>query len=317
MKKLLTVLLLFISTILFSQKNIQYYDIDWKETISEHATFYSVSQKTDTGWYQQAFYISLKKLRMVGLCEDKESKMRNGRFYWVYPNNQFERIGGYAHNKREGVWMDYYSDGSLKDSLSYHDDHLVGKSVSWYKNSFPKDSSDIDAQGNGVFVSWFDNGQPSSAGRYVDFDKKNGKWQYFHRNGHVSAIEVYDHDNLKSRQYFDEKGNVTSDTVSHDKRAQFPGGAKGWDKYLSTHLHFPSQFEFQNSEGAIVVVSGIINEEGKVVDAEVSIPCHPKFDEITLNAIKKSPPWEPAIDHNRKVCYYFSEAINFSQSFHD
>lgn len=252
---------------------------------------------------------------MVGLYEDKENKIRNGTFYLVYPNNKFQTIGKYVHNKKEGVWLDYYSDGSMKDSMNYQDGHQVGISLSWYGNGAGEDSMNVEENGNGVYVSWFDNGQPSSAGRYTAFTSRHGKWQYFHKNGKLSAIELYDHDTLKSKQYFDETGNYLPDTTSHDRDAEFPGGDKAWSKYLSKELYFPSNLELSNSDFAVVVISGIINEEGKVLEAEVTVPFQTRFDEIALDAVKKSPNWLPAIEHNRKVRYRFRQAVSFSQSF--
>jgi hypothetical protein len=311
-----TILLLLLAPFIsFSQKSIEtYYDYNWHETFADHARFYSIARNTDSDWYKQVFYINLKKLQMVGLFEDKETTIRNGTFYWVYPDNKFKTIGRYVHNKKEGLWLDYYSDGSLEDSTVYHDDHPIGVSLSWYQNGFAKDSMNMNENGNGVFVSWFDNGLPSSAGRIIDFNKHHGQWQYFHKNGKVSAIEVYDQDTLKAKQNFDESGNQT-DTTNRDREARFPGGEKAWSKYLSGQLKFPSNMELLNSEQAVVVVSATINEEGKVIAAEVTVPFHPVFDEIALNAVKKSPPWLPAIEHNRKVYYHLTEAVTFEQSF--
>lgn len=299
----------------FSQNKIEtYFDYNWRETFSDHASFYSISQKTDSGWYREIFYIGTKKLQMAGLYADDKNKDRNGVFYWVYPNNSFKTVGKYIHNKKEGAWLDYYSNGVIEDSLNYHDDHPAGVSLSWYRSGYMKDSLNVDGNGNGIYISWFDNGSPSSAGRYVDFTKKHGKWQFFHKNGKISAIEVYDHDSLQSKQFFDESGNeVVAEEKDHE--AQFPGGEKAWSNYLSNHLHFPSNFEFQNSERVVVVVSALIDENGKVIDAEVSVPVHPKFDEIALNAIKSCPSFIPAVEHNRKVYYSFRVPISFSQGF--
>src|SRR5947199_7863837 len=102
----------------------------------------------------------------------------------------------------------------------------------------------MDPNGNGVYVSWFDNGSPSSAGRYVEFNKQQGKWRYFHKNGKLSSLEIYDHGVLKDKNYFDEDGNPITDTTSSDRNVQFAGGEKAWHKYLSQNLYFPSGYEF-------------------------------------------------------------------------
>jgi Gram-negative bacterial TonB protein C-terminal len=107
-----------------------------------------------------------------------------------------------------------------------------------------------------------------------------------------------------------------SDTTSNDSDVQFTGGEKAWNKYLTKNLHFPSGYEFKTGYQAVVVVTGTINEEGKVIDVEVSAPLYPAFDKIALEALKDSPKWVPAVSHNRKVYDTFSLAINFSQSYY-
>ena len=75
----------------------------------------------------------------------------------------------------------------------------------------------MDDKRSGVEVSWFDNGQPSSAGKFSEF-KQHGQWQYFHKNGQISSIEIYDHDSLKNKQYFDENGNIVPNPPDPRKR---------------------------------------------------------------------------------------------------
>jgi antitoxin component YwqK of YwqJK toxin-antitoxin module len=309
-------LFLVIPILSFSQqKSEAYYDYSWRETVAaDHARFFSYAVHTDSGWYRNVFYINTKKLQMAGLFEDKDCKISNGNIYYLYPNGKFQSIGRYIHNKKEGCWQDYYSDGSLKDSMNYRNGELLGVSMGWYRNGMPIDSFNLDAQGNGIQASWFNNGQPSAAGRFVDH-KKEGRWQYYHKTGQLSAIDIYLKDSLISRQYFDVSGTSSTASEDADKIAVFPGGEKAWSKYLSGVLYWPNNLDLANSEFGVVVISGIIDEEGNIKDAEVTVPFHPRFDEIALNAIKKSPRWIPAMDHNRKVQYQFTEAISFSQGF--
>jgi TonB family protein len=164
-----------------------------------------------------------------------------------------------------------------------------------------------------VQVSWFDNGNPSSAGRFGPRMKQTGKWQYFHRNGNLSASEVYNNGQLVSRTYFSEDGQALSDTANKDREAEFKGGNKAWQNYLVKHLYFPAQWQFPEGTQAIVFVSWTVDEEGTIQDAEITGSLHPDFDKIALETIKKSPKWIPAIDHNRKVKGYRVQPVTFAQ----
>ena len=293
----------------------RYYDYKWRPCMVEDARFYSITKNTDTGWYRTDVYINLKKIQMAGLYEDEENTIKNGTFYWFYANGLIKSVGRYVHNKKEGIWINYYQDRSIKDSSNYKDGNIIGISLGWYSNGYTKDSLNVDDNGNGVYVSWFDNGNPSSAGKYIEFNKQHGTWQYFHKNGNQSSVEVYDHNILKDKHYFDESGKPMSDTTSRDKDAYFPGGDKAWSKYMSKNLHFPSNYEIQNNHQIINVVTGTITDEGKVIDIEDNVPVADAFDKLALAALKNSPNWIPAVSHNRKIYDTFSQSVNFSQSY--
>ena len=223
-KLLFFLLATFASGISYSQKTVEtYYDYKWRKCLVDDARFYSIARNTDSGWYKADYFINMKKLQMAGLYEDKENTIRNGTFYWFYPDGTLKVVGKYIHNKKEGVWLNYFQDKSLKDSLNYKDGSPTGISLGWYDNGEARDSLNVDSNGKGVYVSWFDNGNPSSAGKYIEFDKQQGRWQYFHKNGKLSSLEIYDHDVLKDKNYFDGNGNPMMDTTSNDSDAKFAG----------------------------------------------------------------------------------------------
>jgi antitoxin component YwqK of YwqJK toxin-antitoxin module len=304
-----------VSTNSYSQKKIEhYYNYYGRECPVDDARFYSLEIKTDSGWYKTDYYVSLKKLQFAGLYEDQEGRIPNGTFYIFYPSGVLESIGKYIHGKKSGAWLYYFPDRIMKDSQNYEDGHPAKISLGWYDNGSARDSLNVDSQGNGVYVSWFDNGSPSSAGRYAAFNKQQGKWQYFHKNGKLSSLEIYDLDTLIDKNYFDEDGNPMSDTTSTDRKPKFVGGEKAWNKYFEKNVYYPSGYKFKDGYQAEVTVTATVNEEGKVIDYRVSLPLNPAFDKAALGLFDNSPAWEPAISHNRKVYGTISESINFSES---
>jgi TonB family protein len=223
-------------------------------------------------------------------------------------------MGAYRNGKKEGLWLQYYSDGSLYDSTVYESGNPVGARVSWYRSGYMSDSGNYSPDGSGVYFAWFDNGQPSCAGRYAQEFKKAGKWRYFYRSGGMSAAEVYDqHGKLLEKSFFDEKGKLLTDTTNDDRKASFPGGPVAWADYLNRALYFPDQYTFTNGDEATVVVTAVINEDGRVMDVEVEVPFYPAFDKIALDAVRHSPTWIPAMDHHRKVKGYIRQPVTFSQ----
>jgi antitoxin component YwqK of YwqJK toxin-antitoxin module len=310
---MLFLFLAFFSLVTFSQKFEHYYNYYGRECPYDDARFYSLEVKTDSGWYKTDYYVSLKKLQKVCLYKDQDDKIPNGTFYSFYPTGVLESSGKYVEGKKSGLWMNYFPDRSVEDSLNYEDGHRVGISLGWYSDGSPRDSFNVDASGNGVYISWFDNGNPSSAGRYIDFNKQQGKWQYFHKNGKVSSLEIYNHDTLVDKNYFDEEGNPMSDTTSTDRPAQFVGGEKAWNKYFEKNVYFPVGYKFKDGYQAEVTVVATINEDGKVIDSRVSLPLNPAFDKSAMGLFDHPPLWEPAISHNRKIMSTISRSITFTE----
>ena len=313
MKIFITVILSIFCTYLFGQSIEKYYTYNWKECEPNEARFYSTIVNTDSGYVRKDYFIHERSLQMLGKYKDKECKVKDGYFYYYHPNRIVDARGKYENDKKEGLWLHYYSDGSLMDSGVYSKGNIIGTSLSWHSNGFMQDSSVINEEGKRVAVTWFDNGNISSAGYLVD-NTNYGTWKYYHKNGQVSSKETYQNKVVVDKQYFNENSEIIIDTTNKDRDAAFPGGSKAWVKYLQKQIYFPQQFQIVNADKAVVVVTFTINEDGKVEDIEVSTPFYPEFDKIAKNAIMKSPAWIPASNHNRKVKFIMNQPITFAQS---
>jgi TonB family protein len=296
------------------QRTEKYFDYQWHQTDAVHARFYSLTEQTDSGWHRRDYFIHSLTLQMEGLYEDSACKVRSGWFHYYHPTRYMESMGVYRNGKKEGVWLQYYSDGSMYDSTVYELGKPVGIRVSWFRNGYLSDSANYNPDGSGVYFAWFDNGEPSCAGRYTAGYKKYGKWQYYHKSGGISATEIYDHEGrLVEKAYLDEHGKPQTDTTDGDRKEAFPGGPKAWSNYLGRALYFPDQYKFTNGDEATVVIQATIDEDGKVMDAEVAVPFYPAFDKIALDAVRRSPNWIPAMDHHRKVKAYIRQPVTFTQ----
>jgi antitoxin component YwqK of YwqJK toxin-antitoxin module len=306
--------LLSLHSIAKSQTINKFYDLNWKETDAAHARFFSEVKKTDSGWHRADYFLHEENnIQMDGTYLDSACKIANGIFYYFHYNKKISMYGRYVNGKKEGLWLSYYKNGVMKDSSTYKSGGKIGTSQSWYPNGNPKDSIVI-GESLATNVTWFDNGQLSSAGRTNNKDKMVGVWQFYHINGKLASKEVYDIDGfLKTKNYYDESGNEV-DTSRKNKAAEFPGGIKAWQKYLGNKLYFPPNVQITNSDQAAVMVEFVINEEGKVEYANTVVPFYRIFNDIAESVILRSPKWQPAIEHNRRVKFYFTQGVTFAQT---
>lgn len=296
------------------QKKEAFYDFYWNPCDPTSARYYSTVEKTDSGWLRKDYFIGTMKLQMQVLYEDETCKIPNGNVYYYHANGNPSMIGRKVHGKKEGVCMNFHSNGMTEDSAIYKNDKAIGNKLSWHRNGYTSDSVSHVNDSLDVHVGWFDHGGHAFAG-YLLYGKRHGKWQYFHHNGKLSALIKYEKDIVVDKQYFNEDGSTLLDTSQVNKEAAFAkGGLSGWKKYLEKKLHWPHGLKFNTSAQATVGVSFSINEQGKVEDVEIVVPLHPEFDKIAERIIKESPDWVPGVLHNRKVKSWHTQPITFAQT---
>ena len=147
----------------------------------------------------------------------------------------------------------------------------------------------LDEDGNGDFVSWYDNGKLSSTGKVVNFDRHADQWKYYHKNGQPAAYITYNlrNDKILDSRYFDESGKQAR--AEKDWDAVFPGRANAWQEYLEKNVVLPLGYRFEGGNKVTVVIHAFITAEGQVTGAYVKVPLHPSFDEAVLKAVNASP----------------------------
>lgn len=313
MKLFCTAIAIGLSLSAAAQKTEQYYDYYWKPCTAENARYFSTVEKTDSGWFRNDYFLNTGYLQMQALYEDKDNKIQNGYYSYFYANGQASSIGRRVHGKREGVCVQYHSNGMMSDSATFHADQPVGARFHWHRNGYQADSTNHVNDSMDVSIGWFDNGNVSYAG-YLLYGKKTGKWKYYHRNGQLSGEEVFNSGNVVSKTFYNEDGSAQPDTSKANRDARFTkGGEKGWLSYLYKNMFWPNDYQLSATGIITVGVSFTINEEGKPEDIEMSVPFHPAFDKIAMDIIRRSPPWIPALSNNRRVKAYFNQPVSFQQ----
>lgn len=98
-------------------------------------------------------------------------------------------------------------------------------------------------------------------------------------------------------------------TMSVEIESEFPGGASGWNRYLSTTLVYPPKAVRKKIEGQ-VVSRFIVQVDGSLSDIEI-LSGPKELWPAVLDALNQSPRWRPAFQHGKKVKSYKSQPFNF------
>ena len=86
--------------------------------------------------------------------------------------------------------------------------------------------------------------------------------------------------------------------------------AEFFRNYVAENVRFPRK-ALVNGVGGKVYVSFVVDKDGTVNKVEILRSVHPVIDNAVIDAIRKSPRWEPGIQSGQYVKVKFSIVIAF------
>lgn len=95
-----------------------------------------------------------------------------------------------------------------------------------------------------------------------------------------------------------------------DKMPEFPGGMTGLMQHLSKNIRYPAEAHTNNIQGR-VVVSVIINTEGKVTNAKIVQGVAPSLDAEALRIATTMPDWTPGTKDGKPVNVKYTFPVVF------
>jgi hypothetical protein len=313
MRRLLfsTYLLLYVFTIV-AQKREEGFDHSFKPT-PKVARYYVVTEKKDSLWHREAWYLPEKGMAMQGWYKDKECKIESGEVTWYHSNKNLKSKGLYINGKKEGSWLEYDEEGRLEDSSYYTGGRLKGVSLHWYPDGMIADSTQFDGEGNGVQVSWHEDGSLAAAGLWVSDTSRKGRWKYYHPNEQLMATEDYVNGKIVSCNCFDETGRQLDSADCKEKESEFPGGSTAWQRFINKNLRMPQQYidSAKGNAACTIVYEFVIGTDGSVQQLKPLTHFGYGLEEEVERMIKLSPLWIPARQHGQIVKSYKKQPITF------
>ena len=95
-----------------------------------------------------------------------------------------------------------------------------------------------------------------------------------------------------------------------DKMPEFPGGMTGLMQHLSKNIRYPAEAHTNNIQGR-VVVSVIINTDGKVTNAKIVQSVAPSLDAEALRVTGTMPDWIPGTKDGKPVNVKYTFPVVF------
>ncbi|MDX2194946.1 MAG: energy transducer TonB [Cytophagales bacterium] len=96
-----------------------------------------------------------------------------------------------------------------------------------------------------------------------------------------------------------------------EQMPEFPGGTAAMQKFIAQNIKYPKQAASLGIEGR-VIVSFVINSEGKISTVEVLKGIGSGCDEEAIRVIQSMPGWTPGKQNGRPVSVKFTVPIKFT-----
>lgn len=301
---------------LHAQKSEAFFDYSFKPS-NYSRYYYVVTEKQDSLWHREAYFVSQRSLAMEGWYKDDNCQIPHGIVSWYHTTKFLKSKGIYNNGKKTGIWKQYDKDGFLIDSSQYENNRLKGAGFKWYPDGMLSDSLNFDGEGNGVQLSWYNSGKLSAAGYWTQDTVKTGKWRYFDEEGVMMAEEEYTDGRLTRCNCFDEKGQKIDSVNCLEKEAMPKGGIDGWQQYMAKSLKpvIESQIKSGVKPGIYtIIISFIINKDGSLGNFSASTAYGNGMEDSVIAMLKKAPKWTPAKVHGRSVKSFHMQPVSFNIS---
>jgi TonB family protein len=150
--KNITLFALLLAGMSASAQDTTYFNINFKATTPDKASFFRIKTKTDSGWLVKDYFRSGKP-QMTGLFKDDSLTVANGHFAW-YDEKGLHRRCILADGKKEGTETYYYPNGHVKATGNNKAGEMDGEWLGFYTSGKPSGKANY-ANGKQLSASFF------------------------------------------------------------------------------------------------------------------------------------------------------------------
>ena len=189
-----------------------------------------------------------------------------------------------------------------------------------YNKSGPRISKETFAEKagkirDGKCLYYKPSGSLDSSGNYVA-GVQDGMWRFYAENGDVIEEKNYSKGILLDDTTFSGGWNEARQELLSgqiETQPRLGEGEKDWTMYLIRNLRYPADAQQLNTTGRIMV-RFTVDENGRILEPDISRSAAYSLDEEALRLIRESPRWHPASKDGLAVKAHKFQPITFSVS---
>lgn len=275
--------------------------------------YYAITEKKDSTWLQKTYYLSTSKIARECLYQDQNCTMPHGTYRLFDVEGYLKETGRFANGKKEGLWLGFDSTGFVIDSGIYVNGHLKGVRMKWHPDGMQSDSMNFDGAGNGVQISWYEDGNLASAGYWTQDTLKKGRWKYFFHDGTIKATEDYVDGKISVCNCYTEKGDPIDTALCRKKEAS-PGDYTVWMRSIQGNLQRLVEDLAAGGTKAgtyTVLIKFSVLEDGSLSDFSPKTRFGRGVEEDVIKILSSAPKWEPGRLFGKPVKSYHELPLTF------
>jgi TonB family protein len=290
--------LIFFSTAVLSQEVKEYFTASGEKTDEANSLYYRVTKQTPSGTFLESRVLSYYTATNTIKSEEQYNQdgFKDGDYKEYYENGSLKETGTYHKFAKIGDVTTYYPNGKTQQVITLFE---APQTASKYRSIDFKIKSYWDSlgnplviDGNGFCKCYSQDAPDSETATREDGNVSNGLrdgiWKGFKNN--ILAYE----DNFKEGTFIkgtSYRGQIINYTEL-EKRADFKGGIEELYKFLNANIKYPKRARRTGTEGK-VFVQFVIEKDGSISDIKVIKGLDKSTDAEAVRLVNLMPKWTP------------------------
>jgi TonB family protein len=321
MRFLFTVIFLFSASIVFAQQKI--ISISFMKdngklvTNRDSADYFHFVSVPDSGssLFNVAEYYRDGTKKLLGKSSKVDPPVYEGQRLTFYKSGKKQSVIRFKNGIPVGDEYDFFPNGRLYQMKEYPDNGDRNNEIEGnylIKANYDSVGTALVENGRGYYKGYDDKFSYIGEEGPVKDGKRDNVWKGVYKLLDITYTENYKDGLLIDGSSVGKDGKI----INYTKRGippQFKGGLSAFSNYLMRSVKYPSDARENNIQGR-VIVSFVVEKDGKVSDVVASQSVSPSIDAEAVRVIKQSPRWEPGIQYGRQVRVMYSVPIGFNLS---
>jgi TonB family protein len=317
MKFLLTFALLLAGTYCFAQKQDVYFLKNSGKYVElrDSADYIRVVSEPDSGsafYNVHEFYLD-NKIKLAGKSSKINPPVFEGQCIRYYKNGKKAGIANYKDGSLTGIEFDFYPNGKVYLEKEYLTNDRYNPTTTNFLIKANYDSLGTALVENGTGHCKLLNNDLDAVTEEGDVKNglREGQWTGYFKNVNIHFTENYKNGILIDGTANGYNGIKSTYKKTRGTNPEFKGGVEAFGAYLGSNIKYPYA-ERRNGIQGVVVLSFVVEKDGKITDIKVLRPVSEGIDKEAILILKKSPDWVPGTMFGKPVRVVYSVPINFA-----